>query len=53
MKRSVLALSLVCALSTASSVAAITTPEIIQSSLCLDCIDYQVIGACVWMTCTR
>ncbi|KJG19461.1 conjugal transfer protein [Photobacterium iliopiscarium] len=52
MKRSVLALSLVCALSSASSVAAITTPEIIQSSLCFDCIDYNIIGACLWMTCT-
>ncbi|WP_394230488.1 TIGR03756 family integrating conjugative element protein [Shewanella colwelliana] len=30
----------------------ITTAEIIQSSLCPDCIDYQVIGACIWMTCT-
>ncbi|MBL4799443.1 MAG: TIGR03756 family integrating conjugative element protein [Oleispira sp.] len=30
----------------------ITTAEILQSSLCIDCIDYQVIGMCIWMTCT-
>lgn len=30
----------------------INTSEILQSSLCPDCIDYQVIGGCLWMTCT-
>ncbi|WP_299143948.1 TraU family protein, partial [uncultured Vibrio sp.] len=30
----------------------ITTPEVIASAACPDCLDYEVIGACVWMTCT-
>lgn len=30
----------------------ITTPEILQSSLCPECINYEVIGTCLWMTCT-
>nr|AEY78216.1 hypothetical protein [Aliivibrio fischeri] len=28
------------------------TLEVLSSSVCPDCLDYQVIGACVWMTCT-
>ncbi|MCL1130465.1 TIGR03756 family integrating conjugative element protein [Shewanella sairae] len=48
-----LALCLTGALSVNTSTAgSITTPEILASSLCLDCIDYQVIGMCLWMTCT-
>ncbi|MEZ9997895.1 TIGR03756 family integrating conjugative element protein [Vibrio sp. 10N.261.46.A3] len=31
---------------------AISTPEIIASSACPDCLNYQVKGMCLWMTCT-
>ncbi len=34
------------------SQAQITTSEVIASSVCPDCLDYQVIGTCLWMTCT-
>ena len=30
----------------------ITTPEVIASSACPACIDYQVVGLCQWLTCT-
>lgn len=30
----------------------VTTPEVIASALCPDCLDYQIIGTCLWMTCT-
>ena len=30
----------------------ITSQQIIQESLDLACLDYQVIGGCLWMTCT-
>ncbi|PMM66455.1 TIGR03756 family integrating conjugative element protein [Vibrio splendidus] len=30
----------------------LTTPEVLSSSACPDCVDYQVLGVCVWMTCT-
>lgn len=32
--------------------AKVTTVDVISSSLCPDCIDYKVIGSCLWMTCT-
>ncbi|TOG95097.1 TIGR03756 family integrating conjugative element protein [Vibrio parahaemolyticus] len=32
--------------------AGITTPKVIASAACPDCLDYQVIGTCLWMTCT-
>lgn len=41
-----------CLFSSPLSFANVTTPEVIASSLCPDCLDYQVIGACLWMTCT-
>lgn len=31
---------------------AITTPEIIASSLSTECLDYEVIGICVWLHCS-
>ncbi len=34
------------------SQASVTTAEVTTSSACPECLDYQVIGACVWMTCT-
>lgn len=34
------------------SALAITTAEVIASSVCPDCLDYQVIGTCLWITCT-
>ncbi|MCP4825027.1 MAG: conjugal transfer protein, partial [Shimia sp.] len=30
----------------------VTTAEVIASAACPECLDYEVIGACVWMTCT-
>ncbi|PQJ44439.1 conjugal transfer protein, partial [Vibrio jasicida] len=30
----------------------VSTPEVIASALCPDCLDYQIIGTCLWMTCT-
>ncbi|MFA0077675.1 TIGR03756 family integrating conjugative element protein [Vibrio artabrorum] len=30
----------------------LTTSEVLSSSACPDCLDYQVLGVCVWMTCT-
>ena len=35
-----------------SAFASLTTADVLTSSVCPDCLDYQVIGACVWMTCT-
>ncbi|WP_305840104.1 TIGR03756 family integrating conjugative element protein [Photobacterium leiognathi] len=52
MTRTALAFCLMCMVGSTTSVAAITTPDILKSSLCVDCIDYQVIGSCVWLTCT-
>lgn len=43
------ALLIFCTLSVSAK---ITTGEVISSSLCPECIDYQVIGSCLWMTCT-
>lgn len=31
---------------------AITTPEILQSSMSTQCLDYQVIGMCAWLYCS-
>ncbi|XEV14960.1 TraU family protein (plasmid) [Vibrio alginolyticus] len=39
-------------LSTPLTFAGITTPKVIASAACPDCLDYQVIGTCLWMTCT-
>lgn len=30
----------------------VTTPEVIASAACPECLDYELIGACLWMTCT-
>ncbi len=31
---------------------ALTTPQIVASSLSTQCLDYQVIGICVWLNCS-
>ncbi|MCE8005295.1 TIGR03756 family integrating conjugative element protein [Billgrantia ethanolica] len=31
---------------------AITTPMIVQSALSTECLDYRVVGICVWLRCT-
>lgn len=31
---------------------ALTTPEIVASSISTQCLDYQVIGICVWLNCS-
>lgn len=30
---------------------AITTPQIMASALTTSCLDYQIVGICIWMTC--
>lgn len=35
------------------SARAITTPEIMQSTMSPQCLDYQVIGVCAWLHCTH
>ncbi len=40
-----------CTLPQPTSASTLTTPEIMASTACPDCLDYQVIGACLWLTC--
>ena len=42
----------IAAMATPTYAGKINTAEVIASSVCPECLDYQVIGACVWMTCT-
>lgn len=37
---------------TAPRAQAITSPEIMQSSMSTECLDYEVIGMCAWLYCT-
>ncbi len=37
---------------TPTTQAAMTTAQVIASSACPACLDYQTVGVCVWMTCT-
>lgn len=39
-------------MTTAPQARALTTPEIIESSLSTSCLEYQVIGFCAWLYCT-
>ncbi|MFG6179682.1 TraU family protein, partial [Halomonas sp. THAF12] len=32
--------------------AEISTPEIVQSGMSTDCLEYEVVGICIWLTCT-
>ncbi|WP_111414527.1 TIGR03756 family integrating conjugative element protein [Billgrantia lactosivorans] len=46
-------LALACGLAPQSARAtSITTPEIVESALSTECLDYNVIGICVWLHCT-
>ncbi|PLN17000.1 TIGR03756 family integrating conjugative element protein, partial [Klebsiella pneumoniae] len=32
--------------------ASLTTPQLVASAACPDCIDYRVVGVCYWLLCT-
>ncbi|WP_200849930.1 TraU family protein, partial [Klebsiella pneumoniae] len=32
--------------------ASLTTPQLVASAACPDCLDYRVVGVCYWLLCT-